>query len=171
MYNTDFLSHIEASRERIFGGVPSWERFGYGERAGVPAPTTQVLSDDARTLLRHLTMFGQSPVAVLRHRDLVRDLEQAGLVESDAVGSDALVSITVAGRAALGGTPMDDPRLTTGVAEGTMVASLARTDDSLPADSGYNSSASHLAAHQTGASLLAKDEVTRERWAAFILGG
>jgi hypothetical protein len=58
--------------------------------------------------LEYLRDYGATPAVRLALKgwggSLV-SLEQAGLVESDTVGSDALVSITDAGRAALGVQP------------------------------------------------------------------
>lgn len=66
----------------------------------------QALSADAIHILRHIHELGTSPARDLtpgmREFSMLRALELDGLVESDEVGSGALVTITNAGRAALG---------------------------------------------------------------------
>ena len=67
--------------------------------------TTTDLPTDAIHILRHLHELGDSPAPDLTRRipfTTLVALDAAGLVESDAVGSDAMVSITEAGREALG---------------------------------------------------------------------
>lgn len=74
----------------------------YGHLAGRLAK--QVLSGDAIHILEYLDVLGTSPATDLCRRipfAVLAALESAGLVESDGVGSDAVVSITEAGRRAL----------------------------------------------------------------------
>ena len=67
--------------------------------------TIRALSADALQILRHIHELGTSPAADLTRTvpfAVLVALEAAGLVETDAVGSDAMVSITADGRAAMG---------------------------------------------------------------------